>query len=110
MSDQTVFLVGAALTLVASAAVVLFLRRHLRNILIDLTATEARAAFWVAFTSLLLVLIPVIVAMFVPRGDGPVFFQVTALLRWSLMGLVATLVSCGFVLIIFVLSRPRDRP
>jgi hypothetical protein len=25
------------------------------------------------------------------------------------MGLVATLVSCGFVVILFVLSRPRDR-
>jgi hypothetical protein len=110
MSDQAVFLVGAALTLGASVAVVLFLRRHLRNVLIDLTGTEARAAFWVAFTSLLLVVIPLIVAMFVPRGDGPVFFQVTALLRWSLMGLVATLVSCGFVVILFVLSRPRDRP
>jgi len=110
MSDEAVFLVGAALTLAASLAAVWFLRRHLRNVLADLTGTEARAAFWVAFASLLLVIIPLIVAMFVPRGDGPDFFQVTALLRWSLTGLVVTLVSCGFVLIVFVLSRPRDRP
>jgi hypothetical protein len=110
MGDEAVFLVGAALTLATSLAVVWFLRRHLRSVLLDLTGTEARAAFWLAFTSLLLVVIPLIVAMFVPRGDGPVFFQVTALLRWSLLGLVATLLCCGLVIILFVLSRPGDRP
>jgi hypothetical protein len=64
MSEHAVFLVGAALTVAASLAVVW----HLRNVLVDLTGTEARAAFRVAFTSLLLVVIPLIVAMFVPPG------------------------------------------
>jgi len=106
MSEHAVFLVGAALTVGGSLAVVW----HLRNVLVDLTGTEARAAFRLAFTSLLLVVIPLIVAMFVPRGDGPVFFQITALLRWSLLGLVGTLLCCGLVIIVFVLSRPGDRP
>ena len=110
MSDEEVFLLGAALTLAGSLGVVWFIRRHLRHILTDLTGTAARAEFWVTFTSLLLVIIPLIVAMFVPRGDGVIFFRVTALLRWSLMGLVATLLASGFIIIVFVMSRPRDRP
>jgi hypothetical protein len=108
MTDEVVFLAGAALTLAASLGVAWFIRRHLRNVLTDLTGTPARAEFWVTFTSLLLVIIPLVVAMFVPAGDGPLFFRVTGLLRWSLMGLVATLLASGLVIIVFVVSKPRD--
>jgi hypothetical protein len=113
MNDITTFLVGASITVAASVAVILFIRRHLRKVLIDLTGTEARADFWIAFTSLLLILIPLIVAMFVPpdgRANVPVFFQVTAQLKWSLIALVATLVSYGFIIIWFVRTRQPPQP
>src|SRR5262245_49492680 len=110
MSDVVSFLVTEAITLAVAVGVALFIGRHLRHVLTDLTGTPERAAFWTAFTSLLLVLVPVVVAMFVPRDAGssePEFFRLVAQLRWSLVGLVATLVSCAFVIIWFVQMRPR---
>ena len=111
MNTVTIFLIAAGVTLAISMAVVLFIRRHLRNVLIDLTGTESRADFWTVFTSLMLILVPVIVAMFVPlegRAEEQVFFQVTGVLRWSLIGLVATLVSYAFIIITFVQTRLRQ--
>ena len=110
MSDVAIFLVAEALTLAIAVGVALSIRRRLRNILADLTGTAERAAFWGALTSLLLVLVPVIVVMFVPReadSDVPVFFRVVALLRWSLVGLVATLLAYAGVIIWFVQTRPQ---
>jgi hypothetical protein len=109
MDDMTLFLITQAITLLVSLGVVAFIRRHLGNVLTDLTGTAQRAAFWVALTSLLLVLVPLIVAMFVPRealSDDPAFFRLVAQLRWSLVGLVVTLLSCAFIIIGFVLTRP----
>jgi hypothetical protein len=109
MNDVTIFLITEAITLVVAVAVALFLRRHMRNVLTDLTGTAQRAAFWSAFTSLLLILVPVIVVMFVPHDAGsgePEFFRVVAQLRWSLVGLVAVLVCYGFIIIWFVQTRP----
>jgi hypothetical protein len=113
MSDVTVFLVAEGITLVVAIAVALLLRRHLRNVLTDLTGTPQRAAFWSAFTSLLLVLVPVIVVMFVPHDAGsgePEFFRVVAQLRWSLVGLVGVLACYGFIIIWFVQTRPPSPP
>jgi hypothetical protein len=113
MSTVTIFLIAASITVAISVAVVLFIRRHLRNVLIDLTGTESRADFWAAFTSLMLLLVPAIVAMFVPlngQSDERVFFQVTGILRWSLIGLAATLVTYGFIIIWFVQTRPHQPP
>jgi hypothetical protein len=117
MSDVAIFLTTEAITLAVAVAVALFIGRHLRRVLTDLTGTAERAAFWGAFTGLLLVLVPLIVVMFVPRDSGadePAFFRVVARLRWSLVGLVATLVSYGLVIIWFVQTRPyqppRDQP
>src|SRR5262249_16823066 len=92
-----------------AGGVALLIRRHLRNVLTDLTGTAERAAFWGAFTSLLLVLIPLIVVMFVPRETGagePVFFRVVAQLRWAHGGRDAALVSNGFVVSGFVQTGP----
>lgn len=109
LNDMAIFLITEAITLVIAIGVALFIRRHLRNVLIDLTGTAERAAFWSAFTSLLLVLVPLIVVMFVPHestSDEPVFFRVVAQLRWSLVALVATLVTYAFIIIWFVQSGP----
>ena len=108
MDDLAIFLITETVTLIISIVVALLLRRHLRNVLSDLTGTAERAAFWVAFTSTLLVLVPLIVVMFVPREtrpDMPAFFRVVAQLRWSLVGLVVTLVSYALIMIWFVQTR-----
>ena len=113
MNDVTVFLIGIGVTLFASLLVVLFIRRHIRNVLVDVTGTEPRADFWSAFTSLLLVLVPLIVAMFFPpNGDASVsiFFQVIAQVRWSLMAIAGTLIFYGLIIIWFVQTRSSQPP
>src|SRR5260370_1440862 len=109
MSDVAIFLITEAITLIIAIGVALFIRRHFRNVLTDLTGTAERAAFWGDFTSLLLALVPLIVVMFVPReteSGEPMFFRVVAKLRWSLVSLVATLVSYAFIVIWFVQTGP----
>ncbi len=109
MSDVTIFLIAEVLTLAFSVGVVLFVRRHLCNILTDLTGAATRADFWIAFTSVLLVVVPLLVVMFVPRNrdlDAPDLFRVVAQLRWGLAGLIATLLSLAFIIIWFVQTRP----
>ena len=113
MSDEIVFLITEAITLVIALGVALVIRRRLHTILTDLTGTAERAAFWSTFTSLLLVLIPLTVVMFVPNDPGSnesVFFRVVARLRWSLVGIVVTLVSYAFILIWFVQAHRYQPP
>src|SRR4051812_43356989 len=113
MDDVSIFLITEGISLAVSIGVALFIGRHLRRVLTDLTGTAERAAFWIAFTSLLLVLVPAIIVMFVPRETGssePAVFRVISQLRWALVGLVATLVSYGFIIILFVQTRPYQPP
>ena len=113
MNDISVFLIGIGVTLIASLLVVLVIRRHIRNVLVDLTGTEPRADFWSAFTSLQLFLVPLIVAMFFPPDGGgnvSVFFQVIVQVRWSFMGLAGTLLVYGLIIIRFVQTRPSRPP
>jgi hypothetical protein len=113
MSDESVFLTTEAITLAIAAGVTLVIRRRLRNVLTDLTGTAERAAFWGTFTSLLLILVPLTVVMFVPHESGssePPFFRVVARLRWALVGMVVTLISYAFILIGFIQTRPYQPP
>jgi hypothetical protein len=111
MNEVTIFLLGIALTLLSSTAVVVYLRRYLHKVLVDLCGTEERAQFWTAFTNILLILIPLIVAMFIhPEGqrDESVFFRLASQLKWSLSGLVAALVLIGLFITAFAaLAAPR---
>ena len=103
------FLIGIGLTLVGSLAVVIYLRRHLRRILVDLCGTEPRADFWAAFSNITLVLVPLICALFKrPEGGtgSAVFFDVSAQLTWALIGLVVAVLILGFVIGRFVPPPP----
>jgi hypothetical protein len=108
MNDVSVFLIAASTTLTLSIGIAIFIRRHMRNVLVDLTGSGPRAEYWVALTSLILVLVPIIALMFVPRSrdsEVPEFFRVVDHLRWALTAMVCTLVSYAFVIIWFVQSR-----
>jgi hypothetical protein len=108
MKEVSVFAIAAVLTVLVSGAVIFIIRRHFGNVLRDLTGTSERAAFWVTFTSILLVIIPLIALMFVPRwmdADAPLLFRVLAYSRWSLAAMVATMICYAFILIWFVQSK-----
>ena len=110
MSDATIFLAGVGLTAMAAALVVWYLRPHLYGILVDLCGTTERARFWMAFSNVTLLLVPVVFAMSCrPSGDVSVVFQVTSQLLWSLIGLVVSVIALGLVISRFIPKTPQPR-
>jgi hypothetical protein len=110
MSPVASFLLGVALTLAASSLVVLYLRSHLKGILIDLCGTGERAGFWMAFTNVALVLVPVIFALHARpenASTAAAIFAVSAQLEWALIGLVAAVLVMGVVLHQFIARQPQ---
>jgi hypothetical protein len=88
--------------------VVVYLRRALSGILLDLCGTEVRANFWRVFSSVMLVLVPVWCALDFrpPGGDaGPALLQVTAILQEAISGLLVILAGVGIVLTVFISRR-----
>ena len=68
---------------------------------------ERPANFWVAYTTIILILVPLIFAIWIVPDDRDVnvFFQISKQLKWSLMGLVTSIVIIGIIIIRFV---PRE--
>ncbi len=110
MNNNTVFLLGVALTLIAAFLVVGYLRPHLMRLLVELCGTQERANFWGAFSNLTIVLVPVIFALhFRPESDQAVSFilQMSNQLEGALIGLVASVLILGFVMGKFIAGVPR---
>ena len=100
MNATTVFALGSLATLAIGAAVVLYLRRPLRNILVELCGNEERAEFWTAFSAVVVGVVPVICAMAchpVPGPDTPAVFELADQLKWGLIGLTASVLMLGWV-------------
>ena len=64
MTETTQYLTGLGMSLVISFVVVIYLRPHLRAILVELCGTAERAAFWVAFTNIAVCLFPLVFAIY----------------------------------------------
>lgn len=111
MNEVTSFVIGVGVTLLISILVVVYLRPHLRRILLDLCDTEDRAGFWTAFTNVTVVLSPLICAMFYrPTGSGgsAAFFDISTQLRWALVGLIGSVIVLGAVIARFIPTSPRQ--
>ena len=105
MQTVYMFLLGLAITIALSVAVVHYLKSPLRDILTDLCGNERRADFWTAFTSAILILAPALFAMefhSAPSQDPQAIFQLTYQLKWSLAGLVASMLTLGAILNAFI--------
>jgi hypothetical protein len=110
MTLASVFLVDLALTVLICTAIVLYLARHLRSLLIELCGTAERANFWMAFSNVTLVLVPLIFALDYRPEFGPdklVVFEVAAQLKYALIGFIATLGALSVILLWFI---PREKP
>jgi uncharacterized membrane protein YhaH (DUF805 family) len=83
-----------------------YLRPHLKNILVDLCGTKARADFWMAFSSIALTVTPVIFAtLVIPHyhdSSATIFFDIIVQLRWGLIGLIGTVLTLGYTLNRFI--------
>jgi hypothetical protein len=104
------FLLDLGATLLVSTLAVIYLRGHLKTILIDLCGTRERASFWTAFSVLTLILVPLIFAMsyrLAPESGSSAVYEVSQQLKWALIGLVASVLLLGIVIGSFI---PRQRP
>lgn len=104
------FLTEAALTLVISVLIVQYLRPFLRKVLMDLCGTEDRAQFWTAFSNILLIGLPMIIALnYQPeaRSIEELFFEVAGKLSGNLGGFLFALIGIGFIVSFFALVAPR---
>lgn len=110
MGDVTSFLAGVGAAAAIALVVVVYLRPSLNKILIDLCGTQDRANFWSAFSSVTLVLMPVIFALHCrPQAGQPIsaVLELSTQMEWALIGLVCTVVVLGFVLANFISAGPR---
>jgi hypothetical protein len=99
---------GLLVSLLASAAVIAFLRRPMRRLLNELCGTPERAGFWQAYADLILVLVPLATTLFAVPGAGEdVLAAAWVGARWATVGLVVSLVVIGSVLARFVADAPR---
>ena len=103
--SSIMFLVGLAVTMMIALAIVAYLRGPLYSILVELCGNRERAAFWVAFSNVTLVLLPLIFAMQYTPDVTPgtsVVLEIAAQLKWALAGLLSAVVVLGWVLSRFI--------
>jgi membrane protease YdiL (CAAX protease family) len=98
MRDTMTYLVGLTLTVLLSGVVLGFLRRSLRETLVDRESPHSRAALWASYFAVMLFVVPVLFALFTqPLGYNPKdpVFQVARQLAWALLGLLSLLLVVG---------------
>ncbi|MCB0396531.1 MAG: hypothetical protein KDD36_07755 [Flavobacteriales bacterium] len=94
-----VFLLGICVVLMLSVLVVVLFRNYIRNVIMDLNGDhERQARFWVAYSTILMILVPLIIALiFVPSQEAALspFYHIVKQVKWSLIGLVMTIFVLG---------------
>lgn len=104
------FLIQVLLTIALTAIIVGYIRPFLRKVLIDLCGTEERAQFWTAFSNVVLIGLPTILALnYRPEATTleELFFEVAGRLSGTLAGFLFALVCVGIVVSLFALFAPR---
>ena len=105
MNFSMAFSLGLLIAGASGFAAAVYLKSHMKDILLDLCGSTGRAEFWMAFCSVILVLVPLIFSMqFHMAADEkvPVILQLSYQLKWVFVGLVASVMSIGTILAIFI--------
>jgi hypothetical protein len=105
MSPTGVFLLDLVFTVIVSIGLLSYLSKHLRILLVELCGTAERARFWLAFSNVGLILVPLILALDYRPEIGPgraVIFEVAAQLKNALIGFALTLGALAVVLVSFI--------
>ena len=63
MNQAKAFLLDIAFAALLFVGIVAYVKKHLRTLLIELCGTTERASFWLAFSNVTLVLVPLIFAL-----------------------------------------------
>jgi uncharacterized membrane protein YhaH (DUF805 family) len=110
MNTIEVYLLQIAISAGISLAVAAYFRPYLHRVLRDLCGTDERAQFWVVFSSILLVGMPLIFGMgYNPLESAPemLFFDAANQVRANLPGFLLALLGIGFFVSFFALVAPR---
>lgn len=112
MTDSLLFLIGLGLTVVTAFAIVAYLRYPLHGILVELCGTRERAAFWVSFSNVTIILVPLIFAMQYTtclKGSTAVL-ELASQIKWALAGLLFAVLILGWVLSRFIRRQSAPVP
>jgi hypothetical protein len=107
------FFIGMVITLVVCLLTSAYLRPVLLKILIDLCGTEERGKFWMTFTNIILVALPLLSSLgFVPSTNPEVniAYEIANQLKTNLFDFVSGLALVGFILLFFTASASRNGP
>ena len=110
MNPTTAFLIDVGLVAILSVSLVAYVKGHLSRLLIELCGTTERASFWLAFSNVTLVLVPLIFALNYEPESGHnrnFIFDMATQLKYAIIGFVIALSSLAIILFRFI---PRDRP
>ncbi len=110
MNPTRAFLVDVVLVAILSVGLVAYVKSHLNTLLIALCGTAERASFWLAFSNVTLVLVPLIFALDYKPEFGPdrnFVYEMATQLKQAIIGFVIALISLAVILLRFV---PRDKP
>src|SRR5712692_2883239 len=109
MTPTMAFLVDVGLVAVLSVGLVAYVKTHLNTLLIELCRTAERASFWLAFSNVTLVLVPLIFALDYKPEFGPdrnFVYEMATQLKHAIIGFVIALSSLAVILLRFI---PRDK-
>ncbi len=88
MSIVGAFFADIAVTALLCFGMLAYLDKHLRQMLIELCGTAERARFWLAFSNVTLVLVPLIFALgYEPQmgANKALMLEMAAQLKWALI-------------------------
>ena len=70
MNEVNLFIIEIIIGLSVSACVIFILKKPLTNVLIDICGTEVRAKFWVIYSSLMLVIAPLLTSIVFGKSNA----------------------------------------
>jgi uncharacterized membrane protein YhaH (DUF805 family) len=111
MTPIIAFLADVALAGITSLGIVVYVKKHLRLLLIELCGTAERASFWLAFSNVTLVLVPLIFALDYKLELGPdksVILEMAAQLKYALIGFIITFSALAIVMFRFIPSNKAN--
>lgn len=112
MSPTVAFLTDIVIVALSCVGIASYVSKHLRLLLVELCGTVERASFWLAFSNVALVVVPLIFALdYKPEAGANwnAVFAMAAQLRASLVGFVVTLSILALVVFRFI-PKNNSRP
>jgi uncharacterized membrane protein YhaH (DUF805 family) len=113
MNPTTAFLADIGLVAILSVGLVAYVKSHLKTLLVELCGTADRASFWLAFSNVTLVLVPLIFALDYKPEFGPdrnFVFEMATQLKHAIIGFVLAFSVLAIVLFRFIPRNKSNAP